>query len=42
LARVYAFKKHLREKGTRGRKSELEMYLNESVIDGDDQLDILI
>jgi len=42
LARVDAFKEHLREKDTIDRKNELERYLNEFVVDGDDQLDILV
>jgi len=42
LARADAFKKHLREKDTIDRKNELERYLNEFVVDGDDQLDILV
>jgi len=42
LARADAFKKHLREKDTIDRKNESERYLNESVVDGDDQLDILV
>ena len=42
MARANAFKKHLREKDTIDRKNELERYLNESVVDGDDQLDILV
>ena len=36
MARAYAFKKHLRENDTIDRKNELERYLNESVVDGDD------
>ena len=33
---------HLREKDTTNKRTELERYLNESFVDGDDQLDILI
>jgi len=42
LARANAFKKHLREKDTIDRKNKLERYLNEYVVDGDDQFDILV
>jgi len=42
LEKVDAFKKNLREKDSIDRKNELERYLNESIVDGGDLIDILV